>query len=134
MPGLAPQIDIEINPVFFVFSWKVHKRKVATLVSLDIRTKELVTIGERATGDDVTSLALFAPEENLPAGVDRMELLQTFLEFNIAKLLEKQKLQVFKPRVVFHDDQQLSQVLCGFQRGLLKTAAIAAGAREVVFE
>ncbi len=134
MPNLAPQIDIEINPVYFIFSWKVHKRKVATLVSFDGNTRELVAIGERAAGDDVVSVALFAPEESLPAGVDRMELLQTFLEFNIAKLLEKQKLPVFKPRVVYHDDQQLGQVLCGFQRGLLKTAAVAAGAKEVVFE
>jgi len=134
MAPFIPQIDIEINPIYFVFAWKVHKRKVATLISIDTTNKELVAIGERAEGEEVTSIALFAPEENLPAGVERLDLLQIFLEFNIAKLLEKQKILVFKPKVVFHEDQQLNQILCGYQRGLLKTAALAAGAKEVSFD
>jgi hypothetical protein len=133
MVDIAPQIDIELNPVFFVFSWKVHKRKVATLVSLDTRTRDLVAIGEKGNGEDVVSVSLFEPCEDLPAEVDKAELLQTFLEFNIAKLLEKQKILVARPKIVFHEDQQLKQLLCGYQRALLKTAALAAGAREVVF-
>jgi len=134
MAAFIPQIDIEVNPVYFVFSWKVHKRKVATLISIDSATQELVTIGEKSDGEGVTSLNLFEPEGNLPAGIDRMDLLQLFMEFNIAKLLEKQKVLVFKPKIVFHEDGQLNGLLCGYQRSLLKMAALAAGAREVSFE
>ncbi len=133
MVEIAPQIDVEINPVYFVFSWKVHKRKVATLVSVDTKTWDLVAIGECSTGEDVISLGLFEPDDNLPPEVDRLELLQTFLEFNIAKLLENQKVLVYKPKIVFHEDGQLHPLLCGYQRSLLKAAALAAGAREVVF-
>ncbi len=134
MVEFSPQIEIEINPVYFVFTWKVHKRKVATLVSVDTKTKDLVSIGEKATGEDVVSLALFEPENNLPPEVDKMELLQTFLEFNIAKLLEGQRVLTFRPKIIFREDHQLCPLLCGYQRSLLKAAAHAAGAREVLFE
>src|SRR5512140_197035 len=134
MPTIIPQIEIEINPVFFVFSWKIHKRKVAAIMSIDSETKELLAIGEKADGEGVTSFSLFEPEQNLPAGMEKMDLLQLFLEFNIAKLLEKQKILAFKPRIVFREDHQLQQIMCGYQRSLLKDAALAAGAREVSFE
>src|SRR5512138_2226922 len=126
MAGFTPQIDVEINQVYFVFSWKVHKRKVATLVSLDSNSKELVAIGEKAEGEGVTSLSLFGPEGELPPGMERMDLLILFLEFNIAKLLEKQRVLMFKPKVVFHEDGQLNSLLCGYQRALLRTAALEA--------
>ncbi len=134
MANINPQIDIEVNPVFFVFSYKVHKRKVAALISIDAATKELISIGEKSEGEGVVSLSLFETEKALPAGLEKMDLLQLFLEFNIAKLLENQKVLVFKPKVVFHEDAQLGQVLCGYQRTLLKSAALAAGAKEVAFE
>jgi hypothetical protein len=134
MANFIPQIDIEVDPVFFVFSWKVHNRKVATLVSIDTKTRELVSIGERAAGEDLASIALFAPEEALPANINRLDLLQSFLEYNFAKLFENAKTMVLKPKIIFHEDQRLSRILCGYQRSLLEIAALAAGAKEVSFE
>lgn len=134
MAEIGPKIDIEINPLYFVFSWKVHKRKVPTLVGVDTKTKDLVSVGEKASGEDVISLSLFEPENSLPPDLDKAELLQAFMEFNIAKLLENQKVLLWRPKIVFHEDAQLCPLLCGYQRSLLKTAAHAAGAREVVFE
>lgn len=133
MVEIAPQIEVEINPLFFVFSWKIHRRKVATLVSVDTKTLDIIAIGEKGNGEDVISVALFEPEDSLPAEMEKVELLQSFLEFNIAKLLEKQRILIFKPRIVFHEDQQLKGLTCGYQRTLLRDAALAAGAREVLF-
>lgn len=133
MAEIGPQIDIEINPLYFVFSWKVHKRKVPTLIGVDSKTRDILAIGEKAAGEDVVSLSLFESENGLPPDFDKMELLQSFLEFNIAKLLENQKLLFFKPKVVFHETDQLHPILCGYERALLKNAALAAGAREVAF-
>jgi hypothetical protein len=134
MPELLPQIEIEVNPLFFVFSWKIHKRKVATLVAIDTKTKDLIAIGETGTGEDVVTVTLFEPCEALPPDVEKTEMLQTFLEFNIAKMLEKQKVLFTRPKIVFLDDQSLKGLLCGYQRSILKAAALAAGAREVLFE
>jgi hypothetical protein len=134
MPELLPQIEIEVNPLFFVFSWKIHKRKVATLVAIDTKTRDLVAIGEPGSGEDVVTVTLFEPCEALPADVEKVEMLQTFLEFNIAKMLEKQRVLIARPKIIFHEDQSLKRLLCGYQRSLLKAAALAAGAREVLFE
>ena len=134
MANLISQIDIEINPVYFIFSWKEYQRKVATLVGIDKDNKQLVAIGEKVADEDVASIALFAPEQDLPAGIERLDLLQTFLEYNIAKLFEKENFRVFKPKIVFHGEKQLNQILCGYQRSLLEIAALAAGAKEVVFD
>jgi hypothetical protein len=134
MPELLPQIEIEVNPLFFVFSWKIHKRKVATLVAIDTKTKDLIAIGEAGAGEDVVTVTLFEPCEALPPDVEKTEMLQTFLEFNIAKMLEKQKVLFTRPKIVFREDQSLKGLLCGYQRSILKAAALAAGAREVLFE
>jgi len=134
MSTIIPQIHIEINPAFFIFSWKDYKRKVPTLISIDLSNKQLVAIGERVSDKDVFSIALFAPEENLPPGIERLDLLQTFLEFNIAKMFEKQKFLVFRPKIIFHGEQQLNQIFCGYQRSILEIAALAAGAKEVSFD
>ena len=134
MPELLPQIEIEVNPLFFVFSWKIHKRKVATLVAIDTKTRDLIAIGEQGTGEDVVTVTLFEPCEDLPPDVDKVEMLQTFLEFNIAKLLEKQKVLIARPKIIYRETQSLKGLLCGYERTLLKDAALAAGAREVSFE
>lgn len=134
MPELLPQIEIEVNPLFFVFSWKIHRRKVATLVAIDTKTKDLIAIGEAGTGEDVVTVTLFEPCEALPPDVEKTEMLQTFLEFNIAKMLEKQKVLFTRPKIIFREDQSLKGLLCGYQRSILKAAALAAGAREVLFE
>ena len=133
MSNLIPQIHIEINPDFFVFSWQEYWVKVPTFVSIDDK-KQLVAIGEKEPTEDVTTIALFSSGQIMPGGVEKLDLLQAFLEYNISKMFEKQKFLVFRPKIVFHGEQQLNQIFCGYQRSLLEIAALAAGAKEVSFE
>lgn len=134
MATLTPQIHIEINPVFFVFSYKDVQRKVATLVGVDTLGREIIAIGERPDHPDVITVALFGPNERMPEGFDRFSLLQSYLEYNIARLFETQKLPVFRPTLIFHNDAVLEGVMCGYQRTLLEMAAQGAGAKDARFE
>jgi len=133
MSNITPQIHIEIDPAFFVFSSQKYWVKVPTLVSIDDK-KQLVAIGEKVPTAGVTTIALFSPGQNPPDGVERLDLLQAFLEYNISKMFEKQKFLVFRPKIIFHGEQQLNQIFCGYQRSILEIAALAAGAKEVSFE
>jgi hypothetical protein len=133
MPKINSEIQIEINPAFFIFSWQDYWVKVPTLVSID-DNKQLVAIGEKVPTAGVTTIVLFSTGQNLPEGVERLDLLQAYLEYNIAKMFGDQKIRFFKPKIIFRGEQLLNQILCGYQRSLLEIAALAAGAKEVAFE
>ena len=133
MSNKNPQIHIEVNAAFFVFSWQEYWVKVPTLVSIDDK-KQLIAIGEKVPTPGVTTIALFSAGQNPPDGVERLDLLQAFLEYNISKIFEKQKFLVLKPSIIFHGEQQLNLIFCGYQRSILEIAALAAGAKEVSFE
>ena len=133
MANKNQQIDVEINPAYFVFSWQEYQLKVPTLVSIDLDKKQLVAVGEKEPTAGVATIALFSPEQNFPAGIERLDLLQAFWN-TLSRKYWRKKFSVLRPKIVFHGEQQLNRILCGYQRSLLEIAALAAGAKEVSFE
>ena len=83
--GLNPEITIEVNPEFFTFSHGMQTIKVDTLVTvLKNEKQEIIAIGENRTGSGIITIALFRANQNLPQGIDKLDLLTAFFDYALA--------------------------------------------------
>jgi hypothetical protein len=131
---LAPRIDVEINPDFFVFTYGEEKLTVPALISFDIVKKVPDANGERLSGPGIITVTLLSAEQNPPPVLDKLDLLSNFFEYHFAQFSRKRIGPVFRPKVVIHGDEKLTSALGGYQRSLIKMAALVGGAKEVVFD
>jgi hypothetical protein len=133
--GLNPEITIEVNPEFFTFSHGMQTIKVDTLVTvLNNEKQEIIAIGENRTGSGIITIALFRANQNLPQGIDKLDLLTAFFDYALGKLFENKRVPVLRPLMIFHGVQSLEQILCGYHLSLLKSAALNGGARGIRFD
>jgi hypothetical protein len=133
--GLVPEITVEINPEFFTFSYESQTISIDTSITVTADEKrKVISVGENRLGPDLLTIALFNADQNIPQDIDKLDLLATFFAFSIGKLLEKKKLPIFRPMMIFHGVQHIAQILCGYHLSLLKTAALNGGAREIRFD
>ena len=131
---IFPILGIEVNPEFFTFSLKNEQLALKTVVCYEYEKRfTLKSIGERVADANVITINLFNSNETPIPPVEKLWLLSGFVGYGISKLAKSNNL-VFRPHVIFRGDHNLSAVLCGFQRSLLRVAALEGGARKVDFE
>lgn len=64
---------------------------------------------------------------------DRLPYLETFLKFAISELI-KSSGAIFRPTLIFKHSEKLKLIMCGYQKAILKSAAIHAGALDAKFD
>jgi hypothetical protein len=133
--GLSPEINVEIYPEFFTFSYESQTIRVDTLVAVTTDDKrKVIAIGGNRHGPDDLPIALFSAIQDLPQDIDKLDLLTTFFEFSIGKLFANKKLPVLRPMMIFHGVQHLEKILCGYHLSIIKLAALNGGARGIRFD
>ena len=131
---LFPEVRIETNVEFFVFSWNENSVQMRTCLHIDPIKKLPLQIGEIQTIPNSVFIDFFRDQIIAPE-INKLQWLSVYIQYGFGKLFEKSKYPLLpRPSVVFRNDQVLSNILCGFQRNILATAATDAGAKQVRFE
>ena len=130
---LIPEITVEVQPDIFVFIWGADRIEMETIISFDPNTLKMLDIGKPTNINYGVSIHLFSNDPPCP-NVDKAELLNTFMMVVMKKMADKKHVVILRPKVIYKGDESLSNILCGYQRTLLTTAAIAGGARSAKFE
>jgi len=132
---LFPEVVIEANIEFFVFSWNENSVRMSTCLHIDPMKKLPLQIGEIQTIPDSVFIDFFNREQKIAAEINKLQWLSVYIQYGFGRLFEKSKIPLLpRPLVVFRNDQALYDVLCGYQRNILTTAATDAGAKQVRFE
>ena len=132
---IGPEIIVEVTLDYFVFSEGKKQLRLDTCMNLAIDNGETipVSIGENKGVSDATLVYLFKPNPTNPKW-EKQGLLQAFMEYGIGKIFEERRFPPLRPLIIFKNDVKLSELLCGYQKGILEYAAMSGGAREVRFE
>jgi hypothetical protein len=78
---------------------------------------------------------LFGSNMSLPKSLDKGAVLERFFAYILRDLLSLNVLKLLvRPRVILKGADSLDSILCGYQKSLLRTAIIEAGARECIFD
>lgn len=131
---IFPILEIEVNPEFFTFTLKDERISLKTVVGYEYEKQfTLISVGEKVAGNNIIIVHLFNPNETTIPPVEKLWLLSGFVTYGIKNLAQKKNI-IFRPHVIYQGDNTLSAVLCGYQRSLLRVAALEGGARKVDFE
>jgi len=133
---LSAEIEIGVSPDRFVFKRKNEIRSLRTIIFLSDDSTESKVLG---IGDDFIStqsnirIELFQENQDgsLP-NIAKAECLDAY--FRYAFRLITRRSAMVRPRVVFKNSKSLDRILCGYQKLILQSAAVDAGARECIFE
>ena len=131
---IFPIMEIEVNPDIFNFILNDERLSLKTVVSYKYEKRfTLESIGEKVSGANIVTVNLFDPSETTIPPVEKLWLLSGLIGYGIKKLAQKKNI-VFRPHVIYRGDNKLALVLCGYQKSLLRVAALEGGARKVYFE
>jgi hypothetical protein len=130
------EIVVEVASEYFHFTKGNQQLRLATYLNIKSENGKTfpIAIGERQEIFGSTLVSVFDPNISDNPDTDKMALLQMLMEYGVGKLLEQQRFPSLRPRIVFRGHENLRTILCGYQRGILETAAMRGGAREVRFE
>ncbi|MFZ5902700.1 MAG: hypothetical protein ACOYZ8_04015 [Chloroflexota bacterium] len=131
---IFPIFEIDVSPDIFIFKLTNKQLALRTMVSYEYGKRlTMKSIGEGVVGSNIVTVGLFNPTDFTTPPVEKLWLLSEFVSYGIGKLVRKKNI-VFRPHVIYKGDNKLSSLLCGYQRSLLRAAAIEGGARKVDFE
>jgi hypothetical protein len=131
---LSGGIEVEVSPDYFRFRRKGQEINFRTVIfiSLDGKPRVLGVGDDHIPAEPNLRIDLFKPEDTILGALDRAECLDAFFRYCIRKTMSRTTL--IRPRIVFRNAVSLKSILCGYQRMILKNAAINAGARECLFQ
>ncbi len=133
---LSPTITVEVDPDYFKFTNGNNQIQLETSLNF-IMENNLYTPMQIGGNKDIPGsicINLFDPNIKENPELNRFNALQLFIEYGIGKMFEKKLLPQLRPLIIFQKDEKLSKIFCGYQKGLLQSVAILAGARDVQFE
>jgi hypothetical protein len=131
---LSKDIEITVSSDRFLFKCNDELKSIKTKVyiSKSEGKRRLLGIGGEYTPTSPNvCIELFKHKSN-ELGLAREECLEAFLRH--AFYTTSKRRAFLRPKVIFKNSNSLSDVLCGYQKLILSTAAMNAGAHKCLFE
>ena len=132
---LSNDIEVEVSPDYFCFRRKGQKTRIKTIIYLSSDGKPRVLgvgDGYMATEPHI-KIELFKPEASNIGSYDKSNYLYLFFKYCFEKKLLISKFELIRPLIVFRNQASLKGILGGYQKMILRNAAVNAGARECLF-
>lgn len=131
---LSGEIEIKVSPDYFIFRRKSQEISIRPVIYISLeRTLRVLGVGDdHVPAEPNVSIDLFQPEGTSVGSIDKAECLDAFFRYCFRKIMSRKAF--IRPRIVFRNVVSFNGILCGYQRIVLKNAAINAGARECLFQ
>jgi hypothetical protein len=134
---LSGDIEVEVSPAYFRFMRKGKEKNLQTTIFLtDTEQPRILAVGydQLPSPPDfkVIRVDLFKAEHYINRNIEKFDCLEAFFRYGVQIIVNRRNF--IRPRVIFRHSQSLHEILCGYQRQILKHAATMAGARECLFQ
>jgi len=130
------EITIGVETVSVSYRDRFERLKPVVYISKSETNPIIIAVGDsEAPAEPHIQVALFDSSVSLPKSLDKGAALERFFAYILRDLLGLSVLKLLAcPRVILKGADSLDSILCGYQKSLLRTAMIEAGARECVFD
>ncbi len=125
-------IEVDVNPEYFYFRRPGKEIRVEPTVYLSQKGKSFLVEAVGLIDNPPESLLrvdLFKPGKH---ALHNSECFEAFLKYCIRMVIARNVL--LRPRIIFRRSESLRDILCGYERQVLRDAVLRAGARDYVFQ
>ncbi len=134
---LSPRITITVTPDYFVFDSGKSSFQLDTYLYITRESNQVVTVGEKVDEgnyEDVFRFDLFKCKNLQSENVDKLLMLQAFMQYGISKSWRQvTRFPMIPPTVIFVGVEAFDSLFCGYQKGLFQLA-VPMKTMDMVFE
>ena len=131
---LSPKIRIDLDKDLITFTHNkkmIHSEPYVYVLKRKDQYKVLAVAAEADMPVGALRVNLFSEDPALPGDLDRLSLLTLVLQFGILRSVPPLTL---RPVAILHGLDKFNGWFHGFEEGIFKNAALAAGAARVMIE
>ena len=134
----SQRIIVDVSPTMFTFRTKDNSFSIQPSVNIFEENEKvnIIAFGENAPESEprIKQINIFNKEAHLTERKNKPDFLQAFLEYCIGKTFQLKFLPQVRPIVFILGSNKFDTLLCGFQKDILESAFLSAGASKVFFD